>query len=357
MSKAGPHRVEVKIRAFRLVQRRVGVILKHMSSFEIKLLDIMRADKVVDRISGCAGLVYVLENPPNTIPRRIAVKTIGPGLLNKSSLPEAIRIFQREIEQWLRYGNHSLILKPFRVEWIDDRPLVVMPYCEASIRDVIDHRQETISVKIAAAIQICHGLSYARTKGLIAHQDLKPENILVSDLHKKYTRTHPIRWHVRISDFGMANAMSEIGRPYGSRPYMAPEQYHKNKDFDCVDVFSTGVIIVELMTGLHPVGERTSKVWPKVEEGKPKRFSRKRFWKAWAVQEQKNFNWVENIPDDIRSLCQSMLSSETKLRPGINEAESILKESLAKFDSAMLMQVNVVLNFFDDLSVGILPTK
>ena len=61
-----------------------------------------------------------------------------------------------------------------------------------------------------------------------------------------------------------------LGHPYGSRPYMAPEQYKRTDDerdrrlnFSRVDVFALGVIMYEMLTGgIHTVGEHVSLIWP-----------------------------------------------------------------------------------------------
>jgi len=325
--------------------------------FEESLVEVLRADHIIAQVPGTFGLVYVLANPKNTIPQRIAVKAIHPSVLKKKSLTEAIRIFDREIVHWQRYGKHPLILKPFRVVWIHDRPFVVMPYCEASLRDVIDSDQYSLSVRLAIAVQICHALLYATEKGLVAHQDLKPENVLLSDLHKKFSPQHPLRWQVRVSDFGLANAMQELERPYGSRPYMAPEQYQNVSVFSGVDVFALGAMFVELLTGLHPVGERTSDVWPEPKAGKGSKYKRKKFWKSWAEEQDKRIQWANNVPDEIKSLCFTMLYPDSQQRPSLLEVESALKGALAVHDKRMLLQLEGVIDFLDNLEKGILPSN
>ena len=70
------------------------------------------------------------------------------------------------------------------------------------------------------------------------------------------------------------------------RTYMAPEQYTKDliEDGSRMDVFALAVIAFECLTdGLHPIGVRTSDVWPVPLPDKPSKWSHEDIWKSWGA--------------------------------------------------------------------------
>jgi len=308
-----------------------------------------KANKI-KTIPGTSGLVYIMENAPATYPQFFAVKTINPEKLSKHPRPGAVARFKRELEHWYIYGHHPLILRPFYIEVIGNWPFVAMPFCEMSMRVLMDTEKSNISERFAIAIQVCHGLAHAKSKGLIAHQDLKPENILLQDLTKEFISRHPIHWHVRISDFGLANAYSEIGIPFGSRPYMAPEQYLRDTNFSKVDIFALGVIFTELFSGYHPIGERTPDIWPEPIPAKGGKWKHERVWKKWANQEEKINQQVVINPESLKELFARMLLNDISLRPELREIENELLSTLKKRNLNMYENVEVVLQYFDKIA-------
>lgn len=91
---------------------------------------------------------------------------------------------------------------------------------------------------------ICRGLHYLHTDCNMVHMDLKPENILLDD-----------KMVPKISDFGMSRLFDQQQSRIvtqsrgGTRGYMAPEYIDKGLISAKADIFSLGVIIMELMTG------------------------------------------------------------------------------------------------------------
>jgi len=114
--------------------------------------------------------------------------------------------------------------------------------------------------------QICKGMIAAHSAEVI-HRDLKPGNILIGDNSK-----------VKIVDFGLAAATSQgdsritkTGLLVGTPTYMAPEQV-RGKQVDCrTDIYSLGIIMYEMFTGLPPYrGEDSMSVMFQHVEGKLK---------------------------------------------------------------------------------------
>ncbi|NBC18656.1 MAG: protein kinase, partial [Bacteroidetes bacterium] len=100
--------------------------------------------------------------------------------------------------------------------------------------------------KLDIAAQIARGLAYAHDRGVI-HRDIKPDNIQVLD-----------NGRVKILDFGIARIGAETGTltrtntSLGTPRYMSPEQIRGETVDHRADIFSFGVVLYEMLTGLPP---------------------------------------------------------------------------------------------------------
>lgn len=108
--------------------------------------------------------------------------------------------------------------------------------------------------------------------------------MLLQDLRQRFALPdeYLFPWRPRLADFGLANGYAELGVRSGSRPYLAPEQYDQKADLSNVDIFACGVMLHELLTGYHPIGEVTSKVWPEPLPGESSAWRHENNWKRWA---------------------------------------------------------------------------
>jgi eukaryotic-like serine/threonine-protein kinase len=134
----------------------------------------------------------------------------------------------------------------FVMEYVSGLPLV--KYCDL-------HRLN-VAQRLALFIDICDGVQHAHQKAVI-HRDLKPANILVSQVDGK-------KCVPRIIDFGLAKAttaprpdedpLTEVGQFLGSPGYISPEQADPGtRDVDTrADVYSLGVVLYVLLTGVRP---------------------------------------------------------------------------------------------------------
>ena len=106
-------------------------------------------------------------------------------------------------------------------------------------------------VAIHIAVQIADALSAVHAQGIV-HRDLKPENLI---LIERDDDPHV----VKLIDFGvaqMSNASSD-GAPYGTAAYMAPEQAAGERVDGRADIYALGVLLFEMVTGLHPFPSAT----------------------------------------------------------------------------------------------------
>src|SRR5262249_18522711 len=131
-----------------------------------------------------------------------------------------------EVNETYRYSNHPLISRFVRLHVCAGAPFVLSVKRDRTLRDLIETGPVTINEAVSIAIQIAHALEYCQGRGLSAHQDMKPENVLIDPTSKfNLGADYPLKWVIKICDFGLANAFREFGKFTGSRPYMAPEQY------------------------------------------------------------------------------------------------------------------------------------
>ncbi|MBN2384567.1 protein kinase [bacterium] len=313
--------------------------------------------KIEREISGTLGRIFIFKNQKGTYPERIAVKTIDPKLVSETAKYGAIERFIHEVTHWITYRHSPFIIAPFKTEIVNGWPYIAMPYCECTMREYIDGNvpRKGLPEAISLMVQACCGLQYAKRKGMRSHQDLKPENILLQDLKKKYQipENYPFLWSARLADFGMANGYLELKLPWGSRPYMAPEQYMKDgiTDLSQVDVFACGVMLHELVTGMHPIGEVTSDIWPIPKSGKSPNWRREDKWKKWARSEDKLRLETYDDLRGIRDIIEAALSTNPDDRPSIDSFQQSLLSELKNFDNNAYMSLLTLIAFYHCLEI------
>lgn len=133
----------------------------------------------------------------------------------------------------------------------DGRPFLVMEYFDGeSLGTAIrGWRTGDLRNKLLIAMQIANGLAYVHSKGII-HRDVKPDNIWIDSSGR-----------VKLIDFGVAKSeefsITGAGFTLGTPYYMAPEQVRGDKPTALVDIYSFGVLLFELITGVRPFEGRT----------------------------------------------------------------------------------------------------
>ena len=204
---------------------------------------------------GGMGRVYLAEHV--RMGRLSAVKVMSPAL---APTPEAISRFNREASNASRI-NHPNVAAIYDFGETEDGTLyLAMEYVEGrTLTAILREGGPLVPVRAAElAGQIADGLHAAHHLGIV-HRDLKPDNVLV-------TTRHDGRELVKIVDFGIAKTtqsgdqtVTSLGVAIGTPEYMSPEQIAGEALDARTDLYSLGLVLFNMLTGVLPHPALTSK--------------------------------------------------------------------------------------------------
>jgi len=204
---------------------------------------------------GC-GVVYMAEQE-EPVRRRVALKVIKLGMDTKN----VIARFEAE-RQALALMDHPNIAKVFDAGATETgRPFFVMELVRGTkITEFCDANKISTEQRLQLFVQVCQAIQHAHQKGVI-HRDIKPSNILVT-----LRDGLPVP---KVIDFGIAKATTDqrltdktvftaFEQFIGTPAYMSPEQAEMSElGIDTrSDIYSLGVLMYELLTGLTPFDAR-----------------------------------------------------------------------------------------------------
>ena len=204
---------------------------------------------------GAMGIVYKAFDP--NIRRTVAIKTIRKELIDDDRSHTMLARFKNEAQAAGRL-SHPGIVAVFEYGEEGDLAYIAMEYVQGnSLREYFNRntRFEDRDV-VSITAQLLEALAYAHEQG-VYHRDIKPANIIIMTSGK-----------LKIADFGIARIdssnLTQIGAIMGTPGYMAPEQY-AGSDVDWrADLFSSGVVLYQLLTGVKPFTGSTESIAYKV---------------------------------------------------------------------------------------------
>ncbi len=213
-------------------------------------------------MSGGMGVVYVADDLNAGLP--VALKTIKPEMLLEGH-DDLRERFRNEALIWIGLDKHPNIVQALTIQSITGRPSIVLEYVGGAeglgsdLRGWIKHRQLDLQLSLRIALQIGWGMAYATERNAaLVHRDLKPANILIS-----------ADGLAKVTDFGLAYSLfgdelrsdapapedirlTRSGAVMGTMHYMAPEQTRAAPTDARADIYATGVILYEMLTGSVP---------------------------------------------------------------------------------------------------------
>jgi len=206
--------------------------------------------RVISRI-GIGGMGVVYRAQHITLKHDLAVKVLLPEFGGKE---EFVRRFEREAESASRLAHPHIIAVTDFGRTAEGLLFLAMEYLDGrSLSSLIREGPLPVDRAVTIVRQMLTALNRAHAAGIV-HRDLKPDNIMLIDREGHHD-------FVKILDFGIAKvtepepgreALTQAGVVFGTPEYLSPEQALGDKIDARADLYATGVILFEMLTGHRP---------------------------------------------------------------------------------------------------------
>src|SRR5882724_3497137 len=213
--------------------------------------------KILEKLGeGGQGAVYKAVD--SKLGRSVVIKVLPAELTEKEA---NLKRFEREA-RLASALDHPNICTIFDLNEINGIHFIVMQYIAGrKVRQLVNGRPLQLESALSITIQFADALAAAHARGII-HRDIKAGNVMVNE-----------KGQAKVLDFGLAKLidadaartsgihhteLTEVGIPYGTATYAAPEQARGDRVDSRADIFSTGVLLYEMLTGTWPFRGRTA---------------------------------------------------------------------------------------------------
>ncbi len=287
--------------------------------------------KILEKLGeGGQGTVYKAID--SKLGRTVVIKVLPPELTAKEA---NLKRFEREAR--LASGlDHPNICTIFDLKEISGIHFIVMQYIEGrNVRQLVNGRPLSLESSLSIALQTSEALSAAHSRGII-HRDIKAGNVMVTPTGQ-----------VKVLDFGLAKLLdeeaartsgihhteiTELGIPYGTATYAAPEQARGDRVDSRADIFSTGVLLYEMLAGTWPYrGNTAAEVRQAVLNNEPEPLAKVRpgrmppqlqpiLDRALAKDPRNRYQKISHFANDLRAVIRELGSPDAL--PGIEDANA-----------------------------------
>jgi eukaryotic-like serine/threonine-protein kinase len=226
------------------------VVQEHATAAKLDIATLKTGDviegryKFIEKIGkGAFGTVLLMED--TVVEERLILKFLNS---NVSADEEMMKRFVHEL-RYSRKITHKNVIRIYDFLYIQGNYAISMEYFPSHTLggEIVNEKPVELKRAVKFGIDIATGMAVAHQVGIV-HRDLKPANVLIDNDSL-----------LKIVDFGVAAAQSQgdtqltkTGYVIGSPKYMAPEQILGKKVDERADIYSLGVILYELLTGVPP---------------------------------------------------------------------------------------------------------
>ncbi len=192
---------------------------------------------------GAMGTVYEGWDP--IIARRVAIKTVKLPDSADPETEEALARFRREAQAAGRL-THPNIVAVFDYGETNDLAYIVMEFVDGPPLKTLLDKQERFALTDTVRVMedLLAGLQFSHERGVV-HRDIKPANVMLTSTGQ-----------AKIADFGIAriesSSMTQAGTLLGTPAYMSPEQFMGQVVDARTDIYSSGVLLYQMLTGERP---------------------------------------------------------------------------------------------------------
>jgi serine/threonine protein kinase/tetratricopeptide (TPR) repeat protein len=273
---------------------------------------------------GAGGQGTVYKAVDERLGRTVVIKILSPELTARTV---NLKRFEREA-QLASSLDHPNICTIYGLHEAEGLHFIAMQFIEGkNVRQLVNGRPLSLESALSIAYQVADALTAAHSKGII-HRDIKAGNVMVT-----------ASGLAKVLDFGLAKLLdenkkdggdvhlTELGVPYGTATYAAPEQAAGRKVDHRADIFSTGVLLYEMLAGIWPFkGQTTVEVRYAVLHDTPEPIEEARkdepppsiqriLDRSLAKKPEGRYPLASEMRDDLRAAMREVASARGDLDP------------------------------------------